>query len=250
VGTVDDRSAFEEEKQRSIEAMARDKTLADANINLILASDKHRYSYVWSWMGVPIIQRPADVMALQEILWETKPDVVLEAGVARGGSVVFFASMLRICGVADPTVIGIDVEIRAHNRQTIERHPMAPHIRLIEGSSIAAETVSAARAHIPPGAKVMVVLDSNHSYDHVTAELEAYAPLVSPGMFLVVADTLLGLFSREQAPTYYSNVLLPGNEPLAAVNNFLKNAPNFAKDVLNGKLIMSSSPDGFLRRVT
>jgi cephalosporin hydroxylase len=244
----DDRVEFELEKAKSIENMAKDSHLLKASNDLILESDKHRYSYLWSWMGAPIIQRPADIVALQEIIWTTQPDVIIETGVARGGSMVFLASMLQLIGKASGIVIGVDIDIRAHNRDTIERHPMAPMIRLVEGSSIAAETIEVVKSFVPKGAKVMVILDSDHSRNHVFAELRAYAPLVTKGQFLVAADTILGYFTPEQAPTYYSKLLVKGDEPLAAVDAFLKENDEFERDPINGKLIMSSSPGGFLRK--
>lgn len=245
----DDRAEFERQKAQSIADMAKDEAMFDASLDLVLKSDKHRYSYVWTWMGVPIIQRPADVVALQEVIFECQPDVIVETGVARGGSVVYEAALLQMIGKKDGLVIGVDIDIRAHNRDTIEKHPMAPHIRLIQGSSIAPEIVAQVRAMIPPGAKTMVVLDSNHARDHVLAELQAYAPLVTPGQFMIAADTILGYFKPDQTPTYYSQVLAKGNEPLAAVDAFLSETDAFVKDPINGKLIMSSSPGGFLRRV-
>lgn len=245
----DDRADFERQKDSDIAAMSNDTTLYAASTDLVLASDKYRYSYLWSWMGVPIIQRPADVLALQEVVWDTKPDVIIETGVARGGSVVFFASLLRMLGKTEGKVIGIDIDIRAHNRDTIERHPVASSIELVEGSSIAPETIREVRGKIRDGASVMVVLDSDHSRDHVLAELRAYANFVTRGQFLVAADTILGLIPPEKAPTYYSKLLRQGDEPLAAVRAFLSETDSFAPDPINGKLIMSSSPHGFLRRI-
>ena len=128
----DDRAEFERQKAQSIEEMGKDEAMFEASLDLVLKSDTHRYSYVWSWMGVPIIQRPADVLALQEVIFETQPDVIVETGVARGGSVVYQAALLQMIGKKDGLVIGVDIDIRAHNRDTIEKHPMAPHIRLIE----------------------------------------------------------------------------------------------------------------------
>lgn len=245
----DDRAEFEQQKTRNIEEMGKDKELFEASSNLILASDRHRYSYLWSWMGAPIIQRPADVLALQEAVWRAKPDVIVETGVARGGSVVFFASLMSLMNKPRGKVIGVDIEIRPHNRDTINNHPLADRIELIEGSSIDPQIVQQVKASIPADASVMIVLDSDHSRDHVLAELRAYSALVTPGQYLVAADTILGFFSKEQAPTYYSKVLMPGNEPLTAVRSFLAENDQFALDEINGKLIMSSSPGGFLRRV-
>jgi cephalosporin hydroxylase len=200
------------------------------------AADKYDYHYLWSWMGVPIVQLPADVMATQEVIWTTKPDVIIETGVARGGSVLFMASLLELIGKGK--VIGVDIDIRPHNRDTIERHPMSKRVILVEK----------VRAEIPAGASVMVVLDSDHSREHVLAELRNYGPLVTEGCYLVVADTLLGHFDPEQTPRNRSGLWLRGNDPLAALEAYLAETDRFDVDpILNGKLILSSSPGGYLR---
>ena len=211
-----------------------------------MAAERHDYPYLWTWWGLPIIQLPADVMATQEVVFAAQPDLIIETGVARGGSVIFLASLIALLGRGK--VIGIDIDIRPHNRQAIERHPMARHIDLIEGASTDPATVASVRARIPPNAKVMVILDSDHSRDHVLAELRAYGPLVTTGQYLVVADTLLGRLDELQTPTRRSKVLLRGNEPLAAVDAYLAETSRFIADPeVNGKLILSSSVGGYLR---
>jgi cephalosporin hydroxylase len=244
----DDRAEFEAERERSALALGTDEAAFDSALDAFVAADAHRYTYLWSWMGVPIIQVPADIVATQEVIWAAKPDVIIETGVARGGSLIFSAAMLTLLGRGK--VVGVDIDIRAHNRDTIESHPMAAKITLIEGSSIAAETLAAVRAAIPSGAAVMVCLDSDHSREHVLAELRAYGELVTPGQYLIVSDTLLGRMTPEQTPTARSQVWLPGNEPLAAVDAYLAETDRFEADpVVNGKLIFSSSPGGYLKRV-
>jgi cephalosporin hydroxylase len=241
----DDRSEFEEEKRRNALALGADDAVFNLALQAIVAADKHRYTYLWSWMGAPIIQMPADIVALQEVIWSTKPDVIIETGVARGGSVIFSASMLTLIGKGK--VIGVDIDIRAHNRETIENHPMASKITLIEGSSTDPDTLQKVRDCIPAGASVMVTLDSDHSHDHVLAELRAYGPLVTKGQYLIAADTVLGRMSPEQTPKARSKVWYPGDEPLAAVQAYLKETDRFEPDpVLNGKLILASSPGGYL----
>jgi cephalosporin hydroxylase len=148
-----------------------------------------KYPYTFSWLGRPIIQLPEDMLRMQEIVWNLKPDVIIETGVAHGGSLMLFASLCKVIGKG--RVVGIDIEIRRHNRLAIEAHPLSDLITLIEGSSIAPEVVAAARAQIPPGGVVLVVLDSNHSYAHVRAELEAYSPLVSVGSYIVATDGIM-----------------------------------------------------------
>ena len=242
----DDRELFEDNKRAQAIALGRDEQIFDAAANLVVAANKYDYAYLWTWMGVPIIQLPADVMATQEVIWSTKPDVIIETGVARGGSVLFMASLLELIGKGK--VIGVDVDIRAHNRDSIERHPMTKRVVLIEGSSTDQEVIAEIRAQIPDSASVMVVLDSDHSRDHVLAELRSYGPMVTPGCYLVVADTILGRLDYTQTPLNRSQVWLRGNEPLSALNAYLEETERFEVDpVLNGKLILSSSPGGYLR---
>jgi cephalosporin hydroxylase len=242
----DDRAAFEERKRAQATALGRDPQVFAAAVDALHAADKYDYFYLWSWMGVPIIQLPADVMVTQEVIWTTKPDVIIETGVARGGSVLFMASMLELIGKGK--VIGIDIDIRAHNRETIEGHPMAKRVMLIEGHSTAPETVAKVKTAIPAAASVMVVLDSDHSRDHVLDELRSYGPFVTEGCYLVIADTILGRFAPEQTPRNRSKVWLKGNEPLSALEIYLAETSRFEVDpVVNGKLILASSPGGYLR---
>lgn len=243
----DDRAQFQAESAAHALQMGEDSALFEMSKDLIVAADKHNYCYLWTWLGVPIIQMPADIVALQEVVWRSKPDVIIETGVARGGSLVFFASLQQLIGKGK--VVGVDIDIRAHNRDTIENHPMAKRISLIEGSSIADETLKKVRSEIPDGASVMVVLDSDHSRDHVLAELRAYAPMVTKSQYMIVADTILGFLSHEQTPTARSKVWYEGDEPLAALRLFMTETDEFELDKeMNGKLIMGSSPNGYLRR--
>lgn len=242
----DDRTAFEAHKRDMALALGRDDAAFRHALDTLVHLDRYDYAYLWSWMGVPIIQMPADIMATQEVIWSTKPDIIIETGVARGGSMIFMASLLHVIGKG--RVIGVDIDIRAHNRDSIESHPLAPRITLIEGASTAPETLARVQAEIPAGASVMVVLDSDHSRDHVLAELRAYGPLVTEGQYLVVADTLLGRGDMAQTPTKRSKVWYPGDEPYAALNAYLDETDRFETDeALNGKLVLSSSPGGYLR---
>jgi cephalosporin hydroxylase len=242
----DDRQEFEAHKEEMCLALGRDHDAFRQSVETIVALDKYDYSYLWSFLGVPIIQMPADVMATQEVIWATKPDVIIETGVARGGSMIMMAAMLKLIGKGK--VIGVDIDIRAHNREAIETHPMSPLIELIEGPSTAAETLAKVKASIPTGASVMAVLDSDHSRDHVLDELRHYGPLVTEGQFLVVADTLLGRVEAAQTPTKRSKIWHPGDEPLTALNTYLGETDRFQPDdVINGKLVFSSSPGGYVR---
>lgn len=242
----DDRQEFEDNKRRQSLALGQDGAVFRQSVELVTALDAYDYSYLWSWMGVPVIQMPADIMATQEVIWATKPDVIIETGVARGGSVLFMASLLEVIGKGK--VIGIDIDIRAHNRQSIESHPMSRRVVLVEGGSVDAGTLERVRAEIPAGARVMVVLDSDHSRDHVLAECRAYGPLVTPGCYLVVADTLVGHLTEETAPKKRSKLWFKGDEPLSALQDYLAETDRFEVDeVLNGKLVLSSSPGGYVR---
>ena len=244
--TRDDRLEFEEGKRKQSLALGADHEAFRQSVDLVMALDNYDYAYLWSWMGVPIIQMPADVMASQEVIWATRPDIIIETGVARGGSVLFMASMLELLGKGQ--VIGIDIDIRAHNRAAIENHPMSKRVTLVEGGSADAATLDKVKALIPPGARVMVVLDSDHSRSHVLAECRAYGPLVTKGCYLVVADTLVGHLSEDQAPKKRSKIWFKGDEPLSAMNDYMAETDKFEIDpVLNGKLVMCSSPDGYLR---
>ncbi len=244
----DDRAEFEEERRRNSLALGADAALFEQARDCVMSADRHRYTYLWSWMGVPIIQMPPDIVVTQEVIWATKPDVIIETGVARGGSVIFYASMLTLIGKGK--VVGVDIDIRAHNRDTIEKHPMANRITLIEGSSSEADTIKRIQAEVPAGASVMLVLDSDHSKNHVLAELRALSPLVTRGQFLIVADTILGRLRPDQTPKARSHFWPPGDEPLAAVEEFLLKNDRFRPDEeVNGKMILSSSPGGYLRCV-
>ena len=246
MGHPDDRQEFEGSKRRQSLALGADKAVFGQSLDLVTALDAYDYSYLWSWMGVPIIQMPADVMATQEVIWATKPDVIIETGVARGGSVLFMASLLEMMGSGK--VIGVDIDIRTHNKETIESHPMSKRVVLIEGGSVDSETLERVRAEIPAGARVMVVLDSDHSRAHVLAECRAYGPMVTPGCYLVVADTLVGHVTEENAPRKRSKLWFKGDEPLSALNDYLSETDRFEVDeVLNGKLVLSSSPGGYVR---
>lgn len=242
----DDREAFEAHKKQQSLALGEDHALFQRAVETVVELDRYDYTYLWSWLGLPIIQMPADVLATQEVIWATKPDVIVETGIARGGSMIFLASMLQLLG--NGTVIGIDIDIRAHNRQSIESHPLAHRIKMIERSSTDDDTLARVRRLIPKGAKVMVILDSDHSREHVLSELRAYGPLVTPGQYLVVADTLLGRIRPDQTPKKRSGVWEPGNEPLTALRQYLSETDRFDVDpVINGKLVIASSPGGYMR---
>ena len=241
----DDRAAFEEERRKAAERMAADEELAGAALSVNVAADRHDWSYQWSWLGLPVIQLPPDIVALQEVIWETRPQLVIETGIARGGSLVLYASILELLG--DGTVLGIDIDIRAHNREALEAHPLAHRIRMIEGSSLDGAVVTEARQAASEVERVMVVLDSNHTHENVLAELRLYAPLVTVGQFLVVADTFVEQIPpQEHRPRPWG----PGNNPATALRRWLSEAEGFEPDpFINAKLLLTASPGGYLLRV-
>jgi len=245
----DDRAEFKAHAVVQSRALGQDDAAFRRAIETIAVLDRYDYPYLWTWMGLPIIQMPADVMATQEVIWRTKPDVIVETGVARGGSVIFLAAMLQLLG-ENGFVIGVDIDIRAHNREAVESHPLSDRVKLIQGGSVDEATLGHVRDLIPDGARVMVILDSDHSRDHVLAELRAYGPMVTEGCYVVVADTLLGFLSEDEAPTKRSRILFKGNDPLSARDDYLAETDRFRVDeALNGKLVFSSSPGGYLKCV-
>ncbi len=241
---ADDHQQFVEANRADIDAMAADGRLQQLSRALLHAIGPYRHSYHFTWLGLPIIQLPEDIVALQELVWSTRPEVVVETGVARGGSLVFYASLLALLG-NQGEAIGVDIDIRAHNRQRLAAHPLAGRIHLIDGSSTAPRTVAAVHQRVA-GRPAMVVLDSDHTHAHVLAELRAYAPLVPVGGYIAVLDTVI-----EQLPpsTFAGRPWGPGNSPATAVEAFLAEDDRFAiDDKLGAKLLMSAAARGFLHR--
>lgn len=244
-----------------IEAQGNNQLLNVATRNWFKLANQGKYSYHFEWLGRPIIQYPQDIVAMQELIWQIKPDLIIETGIAHGGSLIFYASMLTLLDICeaieagtafDPKksnrkVLGIDIEIRPHNRAAIEAHPMASRIQMIEGSSIAPEIVEQVRQVAQGYRRVLVCLDSNHTHDHVLAELEAYAQLVSVGSYCVVFDTIVEDLPKELFP---DRPWGPGNNPKTAVWEYLKTHPEFEIDKsIQHKLLISVAPDGYLKRV-
>lgn len=240
----DDRAEFATEQKEKSLRLGTDEEMQALDLAATVRADRLDYSYVWRWLGLPIIQMPTDVVALQEVVWDERPQLIVETGVARGGSVVLLASLLQLIG--EGQVLGIDVDIRAHNREAITTHPLAHRIELLDGSSTSHEILDAVRGRAAEVERVMVVLDSNHTHQHVLEELRLYAPLVTPSQFLVVADTMVErLPEQEHRPRPWG----PGDNPHTAVEEFLKEDDRFERDpVVNGKLLMTSNPGGYLRR--
>jgi cephalosporin hydroxylase len=236
--------AFEAQCQAEISAQGQDEKLKGLARDFFNESAKHKYSYHFSWMGRPIIQLPQDMMAMQEIIWQVKPDLVIECGIAHGGSIIYYASLLELQGHGE--VLGIDLDIRAHNREAIESHPMSKRISMIEGSSIDLSIVEQVRA-IAAGKKVILVLDSNHTHEHVLEELRLYAPLVSIDSYCVVMDTVV----EDMPPEFFPDRPWgPGDNPKTAVWAYLEENNSFEIDYqMQNKLLVTVAPDGYLRRV-
>ena len=270
---MDHIKQFSNEVKENIKGLKGDKAMQESSLGWLTASLAHRYSYNFTSLGRPIIQYPQDMVALQEIIWTVRPDLIIETGIAHGGSLILSASMLALLDYCDAVdagktldprschrrVLGIDIDIRAHNREAIEAHPMAHRIDMIQGSSIASEVITQVRDVAKRHQQVLVILDSNHTHEHVLAELEAYAPLVTPDSYCIVFDTIV-----EDLP----NSMFPdrpwgqGDNPKTAVHEYLgrlETAGRVATDGarlsleidkdMDGKLLITVAPDGYLRRV-
>lgn len=251
---------YQESVIANIHSLGNDSHLKRKSIDWLCETSKHNYSYNFSWLGRPIIQYPQDVVAMQELIWQIKPDLIIETGIAHGGSLIFSASMLamqEMCSAIESgipfnpadskrKVLGIDIDIREHNRAAIEAHAMASRIQMIQGSSIAPEIISQVHDIAKSYQRILVCLDSNHTHDHVLAELEAYAPLTSQGSYCCVFDTVI-----EDIP---SEILCTrpwgsGNSPKTAVWEYLKTHPEFEIDKsIQDKLLITVAPDGYLKR--
>lgn len=238
--------AFIEERKQRVDTNGNNDKLKQAAEAFNIESNKSQYSYNFSWMGRPIIQYPQDMIAMQEIIWEIKPDLIIETGIAHGGSLIYYASLLELIGKGE--VLGIDIDIREHNRREIEAHPMFKRIKMIQGSAIDEQLVEQVKEVVKGKQTVLVVLDSNHTEDHVLKELQLYSPFVTPGSYIVVFDTIV-----EDLPEGYFKEKRPwgiGNNPKTAVWKFLKQNDKFEIDAaIDNKLLISVAPDGYLKRI-
>lgn len=258
---MDPIQQFESEVRDNIRRLGQDAGLArDTLAWMIKAGTTGAYTYNFRWLGRPIIQYPQDIHAMQELVWETRPDVIIECGIAHGGSLILSASLLALLdycdaqangtplmpGVSKRRVIGVDIDIRAHNRQAIEQHPLSHLITMVQGSSIAPDIVAQVRELSRGAQRVLVCLDSNHTHDHVLGELQAYGPLVTPGSYCVVFDTVVEDMPPELCK---DRPWRPGNSPKTAVHAWLKDHPEFEIDRdMQHKLQITVAHDGFLKR--
>ena len=266
-------TAFKDEVDARVLANMRDEVLVGSARSFLHASIRSMYSYNFSALGRPIIQYPQDMVAIQELIWQIKPDLIIEAGIAHGGSLILSASVLALLDycdavesgqVLDPKathrrVLGIDIDIRAHNRTAIEAHPMAHRIDMIQGSSIAPEIIAQAHKAATGFERVMVILDSNHTHAHVLAELEAYAPLTSRGSYCVVFDTVVEDLPDSMFP---DRPWGKGDNPKTAVWEYLRRLAQEGRTAADGaplaleidkgiesKLLITVAPDGYLKRI-
>jgi cephalosporin hydroxylase len=264
---------FKQERQEAIMKYRDDSHWHAASDQWLDRAFRQKYMYNFTWLGRPIIQLPADMIAFQEIVWSVKPDLIIETGIAHGGSLILSASLLAMLDHADASmggsildtrnpkrkVLGIDIDIRSHNRSAIEDHPFAPYITMIQGSSVDASVISSVYDMAKNYKSILVCLDSNHVHDHVLQELQLYAPLVSPGSYCIVFDTIVEKLPDDVFP---DRPWSHGNNPASAVSEYLRSlsvnpgkafdgrALSFVCDkIIDEKLLLSSNPGGYLKRV-
>ena len=242
---------YHRESIERIKGYPNDKRLQNAYKEFLMEIVRIKYAYNFFWLGTPILQTPQDLHAWQEIIWEVMPDLIIETGIAMGGSLIFNASMLAVlesCGkIKDGNVLGIDIYVRPHNKEAILKHPLSKKITMFEGSSIDVEIIEKVRDFAKDKERILVYFDSNHTHEHVLAELRAYAPLVSVGSYCIVGDTLIEDLPNEE---FTDRPWGKGNNPKTAIWEFLKENKDFEIDkTIDSKLIFTSSPDGYLKRI-
>lgn len=253
--------SFRKEVSDNITRLSKDNGILQLSRQWSLEANRYSYSYNFTWLGRPIIQYPQDMVAIQELVWTVKPDLIIETGIAHGGSLILSASILALLDMCDATeagtsidprcpgrrVLGIDIDIRSHNRAAIEAHPLASRIDMIQGSSIDSKIIAQVRKYAEVYKRVLICLDSNHTHEHVLAELEAYAPLTSAGSYCVVFDTLIEDLPED---TFTDRPWGRGNNPKTAVLEYLRTHPEFEIDkTIENKLQITVAPGGYLKRI-
>ena len=251
---------FQLEVEQNIKGLGEDLDLQSLSRLWIREISRHKWAYNFTWLGRPAIQFPNDAWAMQELIWQIKPDLIIETGIAHGGSLIFSASMLALLDMCDAIesgnsfnpaqssrkVLGIDIDIRTHNRKAIEEHPMASRIQMIQGSSVSTDVIQQVKTIAKGYQRILVCLDSNHTHEHVLAELEAYAPLVSVGSYCVVFDTIVEDMPADMFP---ERPWGPGDNPKTATWAFLEKNKEFIIDkAVQNKLLITVAPDGYLFR--
>jgi cephalosporin hydroxylase len=244
--------AYKKDIESRLNQSESDQALKVVKKDLLNQMNWHKYAYNFTWFGRPVIQIPQDTITFQELIWEVQPDLIIETGIAHGGSLIFSASMLALLElfglVQNPVAVGVDIEIRSHNRKAIEKHPANKWVRMIEGSSIEQSIVSQVHEIAKQKERVMVFLDSNHTHAHVLAELQAYATLVTIGSYCIVLDT--GVEDIDPTAIAPGREWCKGNSPKSALNEFLKCNSDFELDQFyHEKSWVTSAPGGFIKRV-
>jgi len=238
---------FEERNRKFIQSLDKDEKLKELSRAWFLSANKHEYQYHFSWLGRPIIQFPQDIIIAQEIIWKVKPDLIIETGIAHGGSLILYASILELLGKG--VVLGIDIDIRTHNRKAIQKHPLYKRIKMIEGSSIDETTIKKVKEVVKNKKRILIFLDSNHSHEHVLKELRYYSPLISKDSYIIVSDTVIDNIPKNSKSEHDFN--RPWNEnknPKTAIFEFLRSNKRFRIDKeIEKKLLITSSPSGFLK---
>ena len=235
---------YKQECLERIKSNEKNESLISVAGAFVKESTLPKYSYNFSWMGRPIIQYPQDMIAMQEIIWQVKPDLIIETGIAHGGSLIFSASMLELIG-GEGEVLGIDIDIREHNRVEIEKHPMYKRITMIQGSSVDEEIAKQVHGFAKGKKRILLILDSMHTHDHVLKELQFYSQLVTKGSYLVVFDTVIEDMPDDMFP---DRPWGKGNNPKTAVWEFLKTNDRFEIDKeMENKLLITVAPDGYLK---
>lgn len=237
-----DRKAFDAEKNQEIDRARKDPNLIALAQSFVTESDKYKYGYYWTWMDLPIIQMPEDIVLTQEILWETKPDFVIEAGIAWGGSLAMYASFQQLQGFGQ--TIGIDVTIPDHNRAAIMDLPVSDRITLIEGSSTDKNVFNQVNEMIPTNANILLVLDSNHTHQHVYEELRLWSPLLKKGDYIIVSDTIVeNIPTQEHRPRPWGY----GNNPMTGMREFLSETEEFSSEnKYSARAFATFNPSGYL----
>lgn len=263
---------FKSECDQEISEQGSDQELVALSRKWLVSANDRKYSYHFDWLFRPIIQYPQDIIAMQELIWQVKPDLIIETGIAHGGSLVFNASMLALLDMCDAIelgqiidpkvsnrkVLGIDIDIRSHNRTAIEVHPMSSRIQMIQGSSIAPDVIDRVREIASEYKRILVCLDSNHTHEHVLAELEGYAPLTSVGSYCIVFDTIIEDMPMDSFP---ERPWCKGNNPKTAMFEYLRRLKEGGRKAadgssllfeidktINDRLLISVAPDGYLKR--
>jgi len=237
---------FERRKKSKITKMSKDQALKKLTKKWINNIVKYQYTHNFSWLGRPILQFPQDMVALQEIIWNVKPDLIIETGIAHGGSLIFSASLLELIGRGK--VLGIDIDIRKHNKKEIQRHLLHKRITMIEGSSIDKKIIDKVYNFAKKSKKILLVLDSNHTHKHVLSEMKSYSPLVKKGSYMIVFDTVIEDLTKELFKGTAKRPWEKGNNPKTAVHKFLKSNKRFKIDKsIEKKLLITVAPDGYLK---